>query len=96
VRCEKIAASHKKLDWLRRLDFSTETPPCGPLRKGEIAVEKIATGKVIKGVQAVRLIFSQVPVYLIFYPVLYLPFVARRIDKDLGGCNGDSCEIALT
>lgn len=81
------------MDWLQRLECSTEVPPCGPLRMGEIAVEKLANGELSKGVQAVRLIFRQVPAYLPLYPFLWLPFGAKRIDEDLSGCHGDTCTI---
>jgi len=93
-KCREISSLHQKLDWLHRLEFSTETPSCGPLQMGEIAVEKIGAGQFFKGASAVRLIFSQVPAYISLYPLLWLPPVAQRIDRDLSGCDGNACAVA--
>ena len=36
--CEKQADNTNSLDWLRRFEISTSTPPTGELKLGEIAV----------------------------------------------------------
>ena len=92
-RCRAISELHKMMDWLDRLEFSTEVPPCGALRMGEIAVEELASGAIFKGAAAVRSIFRQVPAYWLFYPLLCLPIVAKRIDRDLSGCDDVMCKI---
>jgi hypothetical protein len=93
VRCARIARFHKLFDWLGRLESSTETPRTGPLRLGEIAVEDARTGEMIQGVEAVRAVFRQVPAYLPFLPLLYVPFIARKVDREVRGCDDGSCAV---
>ena len=90
-KCRRISSIHRKFDWFNRIDVSTDVPRTGPLRLGEIAVEEIATGRVFKGVEAVRQICEQVPLYRPLKLLLALPFVAQRVDRELQGCEGGSC-----
>jgi hypothetical protein len=93
ARCQKIARCHKRFDWLNRLDTSTEIPRTGPPRLGEIVVEDARTGEISSGVDAVRRIFRQVPAYLPFLPLLWIPFFASRVDKEARGCADGSCSL---
>jgi hypothetical protein len=86
-RCARIARRHKKLDWLGRIRVSTADPPGrAAVRKGEIVVHDLKTGAMLEGVDAVRKIFSQVPLYLPLLPLLRIPALARRADADIRGC----------
>jgi hypothetical protein len=95
ARCAKIARFHKAFDWLGRIKESTETPPSGPLRLGEIAVEDHRNGEITKGVEAVRKVFRQVPAYWPFLPLMYIPAIARKVDADVRGCDGESCAVPV-
>jgi hypothetical protein len=93
MKCERIARLHKKLDWFGKLEISTEAPSCGPLKLGEIVVEDIATKQLLRGTQALREIVLRVPLYLPFLPMLSIPFVARKVDLEMSGCDNNSCAI---
>ncbi len=92
-KCRKFARMHQTFDWLHRVEMSTETPPTGPLQMGEIVVEDHKTGDIIRGVDAVRRIAREIPIYAPFRLLLRIPAVARYVDKDVRGCADGSCEL---
>ncbi|HEX3658015.1 MAG TPA: hypothetical protein VHV55_19665 [Pirellulales bacterium] len=92
-RCRKFAKANKYLDWLNQVESSTETPRCGPLAVGEIAVEVIETGEIFKGVDAVRTIWRHIPAYMLLLPLLRIPAIARAVDRESRGCSGTSCSV---
>jgi hypothetical protein len=94
-RCRRIARVHKMFNWLGRLRVSTAVPPTGPLRPGEIVAEDHVTGVVYRGIDAVRAVFRCIPAYTILRPLLHVPFVARRIDRETRGCADGSCAVPL-
>ncbi len=86
-RCARLASLHRRLDWLGRIEDSTAPPPGrGPLAMGEIAVHQLRTGVLHEGVEAVRSIARQVPLYWPLLPLLRIPVFARRADQDARGC----------
>lgn len=91
-RCARYAAAHKRFDWLNRVQTSTETPPNGPLVKGAICVVDEKTGQCYLGVDAVRRIARDIPLYSLLLPLLYIPALARYADQDARGCS-NSCEV---
>jgi hypothetical protein len=93
ARCRKIARVHKALDWLGRVRISTETPRTGPLELGAIAVEDAHTGETTLGVDAVRRIARQIPAYTPLRPLLHVPFIARKVDRDVRGCHDGGCAL---
>lgn len=92
-RCRRITRMHRFFDWLGRLNISTAESPVGSLKVGEIAVQCSRSGEVLQGVAAVRKVFRQVPMYWLFLPLLYVPFIARRIDREVRGCEGGACQV---
>ena len=93
-RCAKMAATHHRLDWLDRVDDTTDPPPGRwPVQKGEIAVQDLRTGDVLEGVDAVRAIARQVPLYWPALALLRIPPVARWADLDARGCDGNECAM---
>ena len=93
ARCARIAATHRRFDWLRRFEDSTATPPgSAPLRIGEIAVQDLGTGRVLKGIECLRLLFRQIPAYWAALPFTYVGPVRRRLERDIRGCADDACE----
>lgn len=86
-RCARLAAWHQRLDWLDRVADSTTAPPGRPpVRLGEIAVHELRSGTVLEGVQAVRAIARQVPLYWMLLPLLRLPPISRRVEAEARGC----------
>jgi hypothetical protein len=92
-RCRRIARAHRAFDWLGRVRTSTDVPPTGPLRLGEIAVEDVRTGETIRGVDAVRTIARNIPAYLPLLPLLRVPPIARWVDREVRGCSDGSCSV---
>lgn len=92
-RCRRIARVNKAFDWLGRLTISTAESPIGPMKMGEIAVVDQGSGQVLQGVAAVRKVFKQIPAYWLVLPLLYVPFIARKIDRDTRGCEDGSCAV---
>ena len=89
-KCARYASIHRRLDWLGRLEDSTQMPPTGSLRVGEIAVMDLTTLDVHKGVEAFRLLCRHIPAYWLLLPLSYIPAVRRRIEHEMG-CTADSC-----
>jgi hypothetical protein len=92
--CRKIAAMHRRFDWFRKLETSTEIPPTGPLQLGQIAIQNLKSGEFVSGVEGFRLICRQVPLYLPFVPLTYLPFIAKKYAANIVGCQDDSCSTS--
>ena len=95
ARCARYARLHQRLDWLGRFEDCTETPPIGPLRMGEIAVQNVATGRTYRGIESFRLLCRHIPAYWLLLPLTYLPAVRRRIESDIGGCSDASCDLQV-
>ena len=84
---------HERFDWLGRVETTTATPSTGPLRMGEIVVEDRTTGRVARGVDAFRLIVRAIPLYAPARLLLPIPAVRARIERDMGGCADDACDV---
>ncbi|HET6572081.1 MAG TPA: hypothetical protein VFG68_00640 [Fimbriiglobus sp.] len=93
VRCHRIARVNKLFDWLGRLRISTAIPPTGPLQPGEIAVRDDRTGETVQGVRAARRVAGNILAYLPLLPLLYLPPVARWVDRSVRPCEDGSCAV---
>ena len=76
---------HHAVDWFNRIADSTATPPTGPLRMGEIVVQDMRTGDLLRGADAVRLIYRQAVAYWPLLPLLWIPPVRAWIDRDVRG-----------
>ncbi len=90
--CAKQAAMTSKLDWLNRIEISTEIPPTGELEKGEIVLVSNSGQAFTRG-YATRKICLNVPIYFLVGLALYFPPLLKLASKGKAGCNGDSCEI---
>jgi hypothetical protein len=81
------------MDWLHRVDTSTATPPTGPLRMGEIAVEDLATGRIVKGAAAVEQVCRNIPAYAPGLLLLLLPPFRSYVERSVSGCESDACRV---
>ena len=91
--CARFARVAQFFDWLDRVDLSTETPNSGPLRLGEVVVEELSTGRILKGAEGMDLIWRNIPIYAPFRPLLRVPSFRRYLEKNVGGCEDDACEV---
>lgn len=93
AKCAGYARMHHRLDWLNRFEDTTEVPATGPLRLGEIAVKDLATGETLKGVGCFRLLCKNIPAYWPLLLLFHLPAFRRSVEREIGGCSGESCEL---
>ncbi|MDX1547232.1 MAG: hypothetical protein R3247_09605 [Rhodothermales bacterium] len=93
ARCARIARTHRVFDFFGRVEDTTETPPGGPLRMGEIVVQDRSTGRVAEGAGAFRLITEAVPLYAPARLLLRLPWFRSYIERELSGCADGTCEV---
>ncbi len=91
--CVRQAERTSRLDWLGRIEPSTERSPLGEVPVGEIVVVDRRHSRVFTGVYAIRKVCLQIPLFFLYGLLLYLPFVQRAAAKGEPGCNGDACEI---
>lgn len=91
--CVRLAKLTRRLDWLGRVEVSTDIPLSGPLELGEIAVQDLRSGQIFLGVEATKAVCWQIPVYFFYGVLLQVPFIARRAARKKPGCNDNSCSI---
>lgn len=89
--CARLARITRRLDWLNRVELSTEVPPTGPLAPGQIAVQDLRSNCVYLGLEATRNACRQIPAYVPYGILLRIPFVARWASRKKPGCKDDSC-----
>lgn len=94
ARCARFEKINHFLDWLNRLDFSTDTPPTGPLRMGEVVVDELSTGRIHRGVEGIEMVWQNIPLYMPLLPLLRIPIFRRYVDREVRGYDGDECDIA--
>ncbi|HEU5398073.1 MAG TPA: hypothetical protein VFV77_02235 [Gammaproteobacteria bacterium] len=94
AKCARYARLHERLDWLNRVEISTDTPVGSqPLCMGEVVVEDFVTGELLHGAAALAAICRQIPAYAPMRVLLKIPAVRRAADKEMAGCNDGSCEL---
>jgi hypothetical protein len=91
-----MARIHHFFDWLNRFEDTTYIPASGALGLGEIAVQDLASGQTLKGVQCFRLLCKRIPAYWFYLPLLHVPAFRRYIEREVGGCAAASCERPQT
>jgi hypothetical protein len=92
-KCARMARWHRLFDWFNHVAVVTTTPPTGPLQMGEIIVKDLPTGRFLTGVEGLKLICRQIPSYWLFLPLLWIPAVRARADREACGCTNGSCQI---
>ena len=71
--CARQAKRTARLDWLSRVQISTDDSPIGPVPRGEIVVADDESERVFTGIYATRAVCMQVPAYLPYGLVLHIP-----------------------
>jgi hypothetical protein len=92
-KCARYAAWHERLDWLDRVEVSTAVPVTGALAMGEVVVEDLRDGVIHEGAEGFTLLARQVPLYWPLLPLLHVPSIRSRVDRELRGTCDDTCEI---
>ena len=88
-----MARLHRRLDWLHRFEDSTEVSPLGRMRMGQIVVQDLRSGATLEGAKGFALLCRQIPAYWPMLPLLCIPAVRRRIERETGGCEDGACGI---
>ena len=93
ARCARLARIHHALDLFGRVESTTQTPPTGALRMGQIVVEDRASGVVESGVGAFRLMTRAIPFYAPGRLLLAFSGFRSFVEREMGGCADGACEI---
>jgi hypothetical protein len=94
AKCARFAKVALYFDWLDRIEASTGTPTTGPLRLGEVVVEDLTSGRITRGAEGIELIFRNIPAYTPFLLLLKVPPVRHYVEKEVSGCEDNSCKVA--
>ena len=93
-KCARMARWHHWFDWFHRVAVVTTIPPSGPLQMGEVIVEDLSTGRFLAGVEGLKLICRQIPLYRLVLPLLWIPAVRACADREARACTNGGCQIA--
>lgn len=88
ARCARFARRHRRLDWLHRFEDSTGVSPVGPMRLGEVVVQDLRRGRTLRGAAGFTLLCRQIPAYWPLLPLLRVPALRRRVEREFSGCAG--------
>jgi hypothetical protein len=89
-----VCARSSLFRWLDRVDLSTGTRKARPLRLGEVVVEELSSGRILKRAEGIDLIWRNIAVYAPFRLLLRVPSFRRYLEKNVGGCEGTACEVS--
>lgn len=89
AKCTRYARLHHLLDWLNRFEDSTDVSPLGRLRIGEIAVQNLASGATLKGVECFQLVCKHIPLYWLLLPLFYFHPFRAYVEREVSGCRND-------
>jgi hypothetical protein len=93
AKCARYARLHRRLDWLGRFEDSTGVPPVGPLRFGEVVVQDLRHGTIRHGAAGFALLCRQIPAYWPLLPLLRIPVLRRRVEREFNGCADAGCSL---
>ena len=93
ARCARFARWHRRLDWLNRFEDSTGVSPVGPLRLGEVVVQDLRRNTTLRGAAGFSLLCRQIPAYWPLLPLLWIPALRRRVEREFNGCGGSGCAL---
>lgn len=91
--CVRLAALTRRLDWLDRVELRADKSPLGDVPVGEIVVVEKETGGMFSGIFAIRKACLQIPLFLPYGLILFLPPVLKPAGRRKIGCSGDACAI---
>jgi hypothetical protein len=58
---------------------------------GEVVVEDLQSGRILRGAEAFGRVCHEIPMYAAIGALLKLPRFRSYIDRELSGCGGDAC-----
>ena len=90
-KCARYARLHERLDWFGRIEISTAEPATGPLAMGEVVVEDMESGHILRGAEAAQRIVREIPAYAPFRLLLKIPAVRAAAEREMQGCGSNAC-----
>ena len=60
---------------------------------GEIVVEDLATHRILHGADALSLVYRQAIAYWLLLPLLWIPPLRARLDREVRGCAEGNCQV---
>ncbi|KAA0070777.1 hypothetical protein [Rhodanobacter sp. T12-5] len=93
AKCARYARWHRRLDWLGRFEDATGVSPVGPLRPGEVVVQDLHHDTTLRGAAGFTLLCRQIPAYWLLLPLLRIPAVRRRVEREFNGWADGSCSL---
>jgi hypothetical protein len=93
AKCARYAAAHRFFDWAGRVEISTQTPRTGALRLGEVVVETLDTGAILRGAEGFAEICRAIPLYAPLRILLRVPAFRALVDRDMRGCEDKACSV---
>lgn len=79
--CLRHARMHLFFDWFHRVVVSTAAPPGGRVVDGDVVVQELDSGRLLRGARALACICRHIPLYAPARLLLALPPVRRAVDK---------------
>lgn len=95
-KCARYARLHQRLDWFGRVEISTAEPATGPLAMGEVVVEDMQSGRILRGAEAAERIVREIPAYAPFRLLLKIPAVRAAAEREMQGCSANACSPPRT
>jgi hypothetical protein len=92
-KCARYAAWHRRLDWLDRVETSTAKPRSRKLAMGEVVVEDLRNGSMHHGADGFAVLAHQVPAYWPLLPLLHVPAIRARVEREMRGACDTACGI---
>lgn len=86
--CVRQAERTSRLDWLGRIDVTTEDSPLGAVPRGEIVVVDRRSNAVLTGLRATRKVCMQIPLYFLYGLLLHLLPSRIIAGKETQSCTG--------
>jgi hypothetical protein len=93
ARCARYAQWHRRFDWLGRFEDATGASPAGSLRLGEVVVQDLRSGVTLRGAAGFTLLCRQIPAYWPLLPLLRIPALRRRVEREFSGCTDSGCTL---
>ena len=91
--CVRRAERTARLDWLGRVELTTEDSPLGEVPAGRIVVVDKRNNRIHTGVYATRKVCMQIPLFFPYGLVLHALPIGVLGGKAKRACDGDACDF---
>ncbi len=89
--CVRQAKRTAQLDWLKRIELVAGESPLGEVPIGEIVVVDKRSKAIFTGIEATRKTCMQVPLFVFYGLLLYIPGIRMIAGGGKQQCEDDAC-----